>query len=292
MSYIYNNYVKNLHDRFVRRLEDINGVYNFDFGGEFEIALCEVLREFLPSQYGVCRGYVVTKSGEIAGDDIIIYDQVSFPRLTFGRENSFARKENIPVEAVYAYIEAKHNLVLSPELNECVLNKALSQVKKVKQLINTRRKRKGDLGSINVEVPYNEQYLPLIKRPDYLPQYANPFITAIVSRYISWKKSSVLLDSNDANDAVADKVKNLTGAELPEIIVAGNCNFYYPYSSNHNHAVPFILDQGCRLAVVNDEISFGAFLAQLFFALDQITLAPMPWDEILNDLKKLSPPSR
>ena len=42
------------------------------------------------------------------GDYIITYDQELYPTLRFlDSDNQFAQKEQIPVEVVYAYIEAK-----------------------------------------------------------------------------------------------------------------------------------------------------------------------------------------
>lgn len=59
-------------------------------------------------KYGICRGFVVDRHGNTAGDDIITYDQELYPTLRFfDSDNQFAQKEQIPVEVVYAYIEAK-----------------------------------------------------------------------------------------------------------------------------------------------------------------------------------------
>lgn len=108
--FAYNNYVIDLNNKFQRRLDDIAADHNFDYGNEFEIAVCEVLREFLPLKYGICRGHVVSFDGNKTGDDIIIYDQERFPTLRLNRRDNFSRKENIPIEAVYAYFEAKHTI--------------------------------------------------------------------------------------------------------------------------------------------------------------------------------------
>ena len=108
-EYKYNDIIVNISRRFESELEYMSSIYNFDLGDEFEIAVCHVLRKILPIKYGICRGFVVDKSKNIAGDDIIIYDRMNFPNLRFlGQEDDYARKNQIPVEAVYAYIEAKH----------------------------------------------------------------------------------------------------------------------------------------------------------------------------------------
>ena len=56
-----------------------------------------MLRIFLPSKYGVCRGFVVNRHGDKAGDDIIIYDQEKFPTLRLLPKDDFSLKEEIPI---------------------------------------------------------------------------------------------------------------------------------------------------------------------------------------------------
>ena len=48
----------------------------------------------------------------MARDDIIIYERNRFPLLRLINESDFCRKQQVPVESVYAYIEAKHSLTL------------------------------------------------------------------------------------------------------------------------------------------------------------------------------------
>ncbi len=46
---------------------------NIDRGEEFELALCQVLRTAIPQKYGICRGFVVNRAGDVAGDDTVIF---------------------------------------------------------------------------------------------------------------------------------------------------------------------------------------------------------------------------
>ena len=132
-DFIYNNIIDNIAQEFERLIGNIKTVYNFDYGNEFEISVCKFLRKFLPLKYGICRGFVIDKDGNRAGDDIIIYDQELYPTLRFLEpDNQFAKKEQIPVEAVYAYIEAKYTL------NSDSLKKAVKQVGTVKKLCYSR----------------------------------------------------------------------------------------------------------------------------------------------------------
>jgi len=134
MTYYYDNFVVELSRKFISRLDDIKADFNFDYGDEFEIAICEVLRSFLPTKFGICRGFVIDINGSKEGDDIIIYDQVNFPTIKSNNRNDFGRKENIPIEAVYAYIEAKHTL------NKESFDKSVCQIAKVKKMCPNKSK--------------------------------------------------------------------------------------------------------------------------------------------------------
>lgn len=59
----YGDYLDNITHRCASLLGDISAGYNFDYGVEFEIALCHLLRAVLPSKYGICRGFVVSFDG-------------------------------------------------------------------------------------------------------------------------------------------------------------------------------------------------------------------------------------
>lgn len=123
----YGGYIERLARKVEARLQDIEAIYNFDLGDEFEIAMCDLLESLLPAKYGVCRGFVVAKNGEKAGDDLIIYDKMSSPTLRSSMTRQFPVKEQIPVDAVFAYIECKHSIS-----DTDVLQKAVSQAEAVK----------------------------------------------------------------------------------------------------------------------------------------------------------------
>ena len=52
---MYRNYIETLAKRFEAAFSTIEAGYNFDFGPEFEIALCRMLRTALPTRFGVSR---------------------------------------------------------------------------------------------------------------------------------------------------------------------------------------------------------------------------------------------
>lgn len=72
-------------------------------GSENEQALADILRNFLPSCYGVeANGLIIDRDGAVSRQcDIIIYDDVQFPK--------YFRKV-YPIETVYAVVEVKTEL--------------------------------------------------------------------------------------------------------------------------------------------------------------------------------------
>ena len=115
MKYSYNDYIKTISTRFENLLKEMAAEYNFDNGPELEIAICTVLRAIRPERYGVSRGFILTADGNMARDDIIIHERSRFRLLRLINESDFCRKQQVPVESVYAYIEAKHSLILEGE---------------------------------------------------------------------------------------------------------------------------------------------------------------------------------
>ncbi|WP_049018411.1 DUF6602 domain-containing protein, partial [Burkholderia multivorans] len=93
----YKNFVGNVSKQVDGLFASISARYNFDLGDEFELAVCDILRQILPEKYGICRGFVVTRDDKSAGDDIIIFDSQRIPTLRFLTRNRWDRKEEIPV---------------------------------------------------------------------------------------------------------------------------------------------------------------------------------------------------
>ena len=133
---IYNNYLENISSKYDAMLGDISANYNFDLGNEFELVVCEILQKVLPNKYGVCRGFLVSKDGQLEGDDIIIYDRVRFPQIRLFDENDLAHKQEVPIEAAYAYIEAKNSLQKGDDNS---FEKARMQTSRVKELVSKRK---------------------------------------------------------------------------------------------------------------------------------------------------------
>ncbi len=84
-----------------------------DKGENREEILREFLEKHLPERYGVTKGEIITKSGDVSHSaDIIIYDKVDCPILYAGKTTI------VPIEGVYGIIEVKSRLPKA-ELADC-----------------------------------------------------------------------------------------------------------------------------------------------------------------------------
>ncbi|MDR1848207.1 MAG: hypothetical protein LBR17_08880 [Bacteroidales bacterium] len=283
----YDNLTAKLSKTFALELETMESVYNFDIGNEFEIAICHILRRFLPTKYGITRGFVVAFDGQKEGDDIIIYNQEQFPTLRFLDKEDYSRKEQIPIEAVYAYIEAKHTL------DKQTLEKSLTQIKKVKELCWKRN----DINGQQVFQNLNGGTRPCVRNPLY-----GMILTANSVNTNNQKTE----DSNEIQDFLMNQFTNKTISNLlhqkplhsnPDCIVAGKSNFVVAAEQTNEisdgpnilEITPFYsgTDKTQYQVNVHQNMAFGLGLAHLMIALNQIELkaSDMPWIKIFNITK-------
>jgi hypothetical protein len=94
-----------------------------DEGTRVENLVIDFLRDYLPSKYGICRGYIISTKGERSlQQDIIIYNTNDW--VFFKEENYMV----LPIEAVYITIEVKS------DLNVNNLKNALNNIKKINSI--------------------------------------------------------------------------------------------------------------------------------------------------------------
>lgn len=284
-TYNYNNYLRHLSKRYKSVLEGISAVHNFDTGAEYEIAICEALKAILPNKYGICRGFVVTRKGEKAGDDIIIYDKYRFPSLRALDDSSFARKEQIPVEAVYAYIEAKNSLIISGKDEN--LTKALLQTQKVKSVVSKREKVDGKR---SIAPNHNLTFLDdgATDRNDrHWPTEFNPVFTAIFARNIRLNTKGKSLKGNEARDAI--KKIGFPDSFDTDLIIAGDDVVILPFTQydgqpNETYSAPFFVKGKSRIKhATKKDLAFSVGICSLLYAIDSICLGTMPWPYIIGD---------
>ncbi|KSW24183.1 MULTISPECIES: DUF6602 domain-containing protein [unclassified Pseudomonas] len=258
----YGEYIERLARKVEARLQDIEAIYNFDLGDEFEVAICALLEDILPSKFGVCRGFVVAENGETAGDDLIIYDKMSSPTLRSSMRRQFPVKEQIPVDAVYAYIECKHSIT-----DTAVLEKAIGQAEAVKKLMLTRR----PLSNPDYEADgptYNGKVRGWPRT--YPPLKNQPFCAIFARKY-----------------SLGVSVHNAQGEHTPDLLILGNDHIA-------THTVNMGAD-GIKSALFYDTKfgsplcvesapgnAYGLGLVILLQALSWVRLLPIDWIRALN----------
>jgi hypothetical protein len=271
---MYDDYLRTVAERFENRFADIAAEWNFELGVEFEITLCRVLRQVLPHRYGVCRGFVATRGGEKKGDDIIIYDRDRSPTLRLVEQDGFERKESIPVEAVYAYIEAKHTLFIEGSGGQSI-SKACDQVRAVKSLPR-------DVVPWTYQDPYVAQAGEIVQAPAYWPPSRNQMFGAILARHVRRRSGGALLDESSAITA-ALRTALLGVFPQPDLIVAGPDVVCLP-TVNHGYHSPFQLQGKTHLSSsCVDGLAFGIGICSLLLALDMMRVGPMPWPMMLAE---------
>ncbi len=275
-SYSYDNYILTISEAIQAELGRISTEYNFDNGPEFEIAICEILGKVLPEKYGICRGFAVASNGEIAGDDIFIYDKINFPTLRLLTRGRLDRKEKIPIEAIYAYIEAKNTLDVT------TLPTAIIQVEKVKALCSRR-----DAVMIGQVDPYIvDTTVTTLSETRHYPGIRNPVFGMIFGRNCKGIKGKRGDDVHDLYDSILPTMPK--SPHLPDLVVAGPNHFYAPTGVNPdgtNLPTQFYIPDITKgyQYIRRDGISFAAGIIQLLSALDFIRLGRLPWANIINN---------
>lgn len=274
-KYLYGDYICGIADKINHVIEEISVEYNFDHGPEFEIAICDLLSDFLPARYGICRGFVIADNGDTCGDDIIIYDNQMFPTLRMLRRGRYDRKEKIPIEAVYAYIEAKNTL------GDDNYIKAVQQVADVKVLCSRREA---------LEIAQRDSYVVdqdagVPSGGDHYPKIRNPVFGMV------WGRNC--LGVKDAVDPVDQLLRNGLSLfpkthHVPDLIVAGPNHFLSPTvvkSNGDNLPTQFFIPQVTKgyQFIRRDGLAFASGLIQLLAALDFIRLGRLPWAKIINN---------
>ncbi|NLF50620.1 MAG: hypothetical protein GX577_05740, partial [Leptolinea sp.] len=198
-------------------------------------------------------------------------------------------KEKIPIESVFAYIEAKHTLEINGGSNNS-LKKALLQISKVKELVLQRT----PVGRNQLsEFVVLGKGFTISEKPGW-PSIQNPPYGMLLARQVRINTKSQLMTSPDDihNALVGSPVESNI---LPDLIVAGPSNFILPVNQLENKqeiSSPFFLFENNNniyhpksILSTNkvDGIAFGIALAHLFWALDHINLGVMPWEKILGN---------
>ncbi len=285
---MYGGYLDTLQSRFLSELEGISVGYNFDYGPEFEIALCETLGRALPKKYGVARGYAVNRAGKFKGDDILIYSPQNFPTLGIRAEQQFLRKDKVPIEAIYAYIEAKHTIYLiNDEKNGQSIFKAMQQVGDVKELVGERPQREWSQISDTVNLGSNLQ----IDLPEHFPAYRNPPFGVVMARRVKLNAKGDYLTDDEIYDVLLNSDFKAF-ANRPDLMILGEGIVVIPVESTTDdkpkYSSPFAQPGHSNFAIVRcKKKAFGAGFAIIMGALDTMTLSSLPWRDIFKSSSEM-----
>lgn len=283
----YNGWFDQLVNRLQHAIESMRSTHSFEKGSEFEIAICEILRDVLPERLGVARGFVVSFDGQVAGDDIIVYDAARFPTFRHLRRD-LRKKEYIPAEAVLAYIEAKYTLYLhktpSKKQHGQSISKALEQIAALKAL---------QRGIVPLASFHPRFSLDLFnqRRPGF-PNIRNPWYAAIWAlKVVSDPLTDELPPARQLTQRVCDFSPPMSPRRLPDVIAAGDL-FVCPTimdrqfrrlavdEKSYKHVRPFLC-RDTRLSVTAGTQSLGLAILHLQHAIDDVVLGEMPWWQLM-----------
>lgn len=275
---MYGDWLVSVTRQFEEAFGQIEVQHNFDYGNEFEVAVCKVLRKLLPRRYGVCRGFVVAKDGTTAGDDIIVYEADRYPVLRALGED-LACKQKVPAEAVLAYIEAKHTLQVQGNGPQS-LYKAAMQTNAVKALVRERLEPRHRFNYFDL----GEQ---VISAPG-MPKYCNPWYTAIWCRRVDWGK----LNESNFYPAMIDSL----GVPLTTDFVATPAGCLLPVRKeyiDHNvvrrSANPFIYEDTEHVWFPVENQGLGLAVFFLLYAIGWINLPEIDWAQMISVYMQSTP---
>jgi len=281
-NYSYKGLIPTLAKEFLASVESIRAEHGFDLGPEFEIILCKLLRKLLPSRYGICRGYLTNSKGEVAGDDIVIFDQIRFPTIALRQDEDFSRKDYVPIEAACCYIEAKYTINIIGDDGQS-LSKAISQVSAAKKLCSQRT----PVSLLALSPHINAEGFS-VSMPDGWPEQKNPLFTAIIASQIRKKKGDRdFLSAGDARNLMVGDFKvdqysqdlcvfgqRLIG--IPAVLLSKEKREIRSPFQVYGKTVPMVM-------ALNEDNGFALGLIQIMWALDWIQLGKIPWTNVIRN---------
>ena len=270
----YGGWLATISKTFQGRFDEISASYNFDLGDEFEIAVAEALRKFLPDRVGICRGFIVEQNGAEAGDDLILFDQQRFPPLK-PLADALRLKHRVPVEAVLAYIEVKNTLYVSDSDGQSA-SKAVKQTSDVKVL----RREAVPIGKV-AHVQFNEPFN--IRRPHKgWPEHLNPYYTAIIARHVYKSPKD---RTEPSLSELSNSIVTANQRWAPDCVCAGGIlalPAYLDEEKDEDQIRPFLV-AGNRLNFFSPTDPLGCAVAHLLWAIGEIQLGDIPWPALFTD---------
>ncbi|WP_129577788.1 MULTISPECIES: DUF6602 domain-containing protein [Sorangium] len=273
----YNGFVEEFDRLLGCRLANIRAKVknNFELGDEFEIALCRVLRELFPDRIGICRGYIVDRNGDSAGDDIIVFDAARF-RTPLAPES----KEEVPAEVVFAYIEAKYTLYAHAKVRASNLGQSLATA--CRQIANVKRLVRAEVPLDAVTSRFGQPGVAVERQPGF-PVIRNPFYGAVWALNLQMGK----LQKSGRAHAMSLRLQEIEDELvwsghprelLPDAIAAGELLVVQAVAApgGGRQVRPFIAPDTER-AILCGVSRLATAAVHLRWAIDRIVLGEEPW---------------
>lgn len=236
-------------------------------------------------------------NGDEAGDDIIIYDRTIFPTLRLLPQEDYSRKEWVPIEAVCAYIEAKHTLILDESPPPKKKKKTQKKPRKKKKNQQSLQKALQQLGAVRTicasraPVPINEiaRHVQLagvnIPWDEGLPPKRNPFFGMVLAHRVKLTaKGNYLEDPQEIRQALFNRT--MDPPNYADLIVCGPSNLVTPVvikDGNVNFRMFLYGMDVSLISLIAKDIAFGAALTMLLTVLNMLQLGDLPWVQIVGD---------
>ena len=218
----------------------------------------------------------------MAGDDIVIFDQIRFPTIALRQEEDFSRRDFVPIEAVYCYIEAKYTINIIGDDGQS-LSKAISQISAAKKLCTQRTPV-----SLSALSPHINAEGFNVSMPDGWPEQKNPLFTAIITSQIRKKKNDKgFLSAVDARDLIVGAFK--VDQYSQDLCVFGKRLIGIPAVPLPNEKreirSPFQVygKTAPMLIALNEDNGFALGLILIMWALDWIQLGKIPWTNVIRN---------
>lgn len=239
---------------------------------EFTQGMVKLLKKILPSQYGVTLGQAQAEDGALSESAILIFDAEQWPLLKI-LDNS---NPIIPLNSVYAYLEAHPTVYLEGSNNPGDMDTILKRIRQFKHLPRDK----------TPIINSSQQNLKgLICN--------NPLYAMIIADNIQLNANKAALTSQQIQpifNIFCSQLATTGGNALPDIMAVSQDLIALP-TNNEKIQSPFLLPAQSQLKpYLTQQKSLALALTTLLQALSLIKLTATPWEQIISSgLSKKSP---
>ncbi len=192
---------------------------------------------------------------------------LAYPTIRSGVRD-FSLKDQIPIEAAYAYIECKHTLTGK---KQGPLEKGINQVREAKKLLLTRE----ELPNRIYQNQYRGKHLDW---PHHLPRLRNQPFGMLISRFVA----------DDLDVSYLNSLEIGGDESTPDVVVLGSSLIMTPTVALEadGFKTSLFYDPADGIALRAErvpQLALALGLTTLLYALNYIELLPINWGSILND---------